>query len=96
MLSGADLIRTSGQNLERAQRLQAVDSVNPVETPGKPNSSLDEDTQSALLRFARFVNKEKKKPKPSRPAVGLLKPYLDQVQKLNQEQSSGSMIDVYG
>jgi hypothetical protein len=97
MMSGADLIRTTGQNTDRAKRLKVVDAVKPVENPGQINASLDENTQNALLRFARFVNKEKKKPVPAvkKPSKGLLQPYLDQVQKLNQEQSSGSMIDVY-
>jgi hypothetical protein len=94
MLSGTDWVRTTVQNTERAQRLHAVDAVDPAVNPGK--SSLDEDTQSALVRFARFVNKERKSPPKNKPRKkGIPEGYLAQVEGLCQTARSGSVIDVY-
>ncbi|MGZ3722620.1 MAG: hypothetical protein ACXVA9_06805 [Bdellovibrionales bacterium] len=72
-------------------------SIRPVENPAKSESSLDEQTQGALLRFARFVNKEgQKKPKSHKKAApGLPKSYQTQVANLNQDERSGGMINIY-
>lgn len=101
MLSGADLIKTSGQIQERAHRLKAVpdSDVKKVESPGQTKASLDQDTQNALMRFARFIKDgEKKKPKepPKKVAAkGLPQPYLDQIQSLDVAQRSGGMINIF-
>jgi hypothetical protein len=90
--SGADLVRTSSHNVERAQRLNAnVEAIRPVEN----QSSLNEDTQNALLRFARFVNREKKPKSNKKPNGKLPKGYLTQVQNVNQDERSGGMINIY-
>jgi hypothetical protein len=67
LYSGADLIRSSGQQQERLDRLNTADApLRPVAPPEKPNSATDGETQGALLRFARFIHKEgEKKKKPS-------------------------------
>jgi hypothetical protein len=101
LFSGADLIRTSGHNADRAQRLKAVPdpAVKAVESPGESQSSLDEQTQNALLRFARFVNKEgQKKPTPKsnkKPTGSIPKAYISQAQNLNQDERSGGMLNIY-
>lgn len=60
--SGTDLIRTSGQSQERMERLRpselSVSSVAAVQAKGNATSLLDNETHNALLRFARFLNKE--------------------------------------
>lgn len=71
-----DLIRAASHQHERLEqvrgpKLEAVGSV--ASTPPAQNG-LDGDTQNALLRFARFIHKEKKekereKEKPSSPAA---------------------------
>jgi hypothetical protein len=99
-MTGADLLGTTVQNAERAQRLNAREpGVKPVESLGDKQSSLDEDTQGALLRFARFINKEgQKKHSPKPPKVvptGLPQAYITQVQNLNQDERSGAMINIY-
>ena len=100
-MTGADLIRTTVQNAERAQRLNAASEpgVKPVESPEENPSSLDDETQGALLRFARFINKEGQK-KPSaksnkKAPSGLPPSYVTQVQNLNQDERSGAMINIY-
>jgi hypothetical protein len=101
MLSGADLIRTSGQNADRAQRLKVVPDpvVKAVESPAESKANLDEQTQSALLRFARFVNKEgQKKPPPKsnkRPAGKIPKAYVSQALNSNPDERSGGMLNIY-
>ena len=94
MLSGTDLIRTTVQNAERAQRLHAVDAVEPTGEAPKP--TLDEETQNALVRFARFVNKERKPPGKQKPRQkGIPAAYQAQVEAFDQTGRAGSMIDVY-
>lgn len=70
LYSGADLIRNSGQQLERLERLNtaAGDEVQRVEAPVRADDPPEGETQGALLRFARFIHKEsekKKRPAPS-------------------------------
>lgn len=98
--SGADLIRTSGQQQDRSDRLQIVKEVKPAEKPSAPKSSLDDETQSALLRFARFINKEneqkKHSPKKSQTKTGSEKhPYQQSMAVLNRHMDSGLTIDIY-
>ncbi|NJL25821.1 MAG: hypothetical protein HC902_12030 [Calothrix sp. SM1_5_4] len=85
LYSGADLIKTSGTQNDRLERLKVVtDPVAPAPATEKSASSgLDEQTQGALLRFARFVRgkagEERKAksqplpcPKPKRSLSGTL------------------------
>ena len=97
--TGADLIRTSGHNVDRAHRMKLVDApVMPVDSPNQNQSSLDDQTHGALLRFAHFINKEgqeKKRPKPKPASPRLPDSYQTQVANLNQEERSGAMINIY-
>lgn len=101
MLSGSDLVRTSGHLTELAQKLKVVDSpaVKAVESPPEGKQGLDEDTQNALVRFARFINKEgqkKHQPKPIKSAPKALpKAYLTQVEALDQDERSGGILNIY-
>lgn len=88
--SGADLIRTSGHQQLRAEQLAGP---NKVSEPAKSNLS-DEESQGALLRFARFLNKERKPKDKPKPVKGK-GPYQEAFAKLQHEQDSGLMIDVY-
>jgi hypothetical protein len=101
--SGADLIRTSGQQHERAERL--TKGVEAVADSGTAGTALDQDTQGALLRFARFVHKEsleKKKDKPKlKHDIGrILKavaanPYVAFLDKAEGRHDVGQMLDLY-
>ena len=55
MLSGVDLIRTASHQQERLDRVKPMEGVAAVSSSGASGSSLDGDTQGALLRFARFI-----------------------------------------
>jgi hypothetical protein len=69
MLSGVDLIRTASHQQERLDRIKPMGGVAAVDSSNASGSSLDGDTQGALLRLARFISIEqnKEKPKPKRP-----------------------------
>lgn len=101
LATGAELIKTSGQLQDRVDRLKVVDKeVKPVENPGQAKSSLDQETQGALLRFARFVNKEqegKKNPpkKQAQPKAPDQHPYKKSMAVLNRAMDSGLTIDIY-
>lgn len=101
LYSGADLIRTSGQQAERVERIKAAESVRAMENPGQSQSSLDGETQGALLRFARFVNDEKNQskkqpPKPSKPAPpGLPAAYASQIGMGATVDGRGATLDIY-
>lgn len=95
--SGADLIRTSGQQQERLERLQVAKEVKPTEQTPETKSSLDEETQGALLRFARFINKESKgkKPKPQPAPRKQAHPYTKAMEPLQKALDTGLTIDIY-
>lgn len=100
--SGADLIRTSGQQQDRLERLRLVDSsgVEPVGTPENPASGLDDNTQSALMRFARFIHKDKKEhpqrsQQPRKPASSMAHPYLKQAERWERLQDEGRLLNLY-
>lgn len=63
MFSGVQLIRTASHQHQRLARVKPVEGVAPVTPGGGAGSSLDGNTQDALARFARFIHKEKAKPK---------------------------------
>jgi hypothetical protein len=88
--SGADLIRTSDLQSQRAERLALVKT--PAVEPA--SSNLDENTQDALKRFARFITEQKpKKPKPyTKPSSH---PYNRQKARAAMELDRGQMLDIY-
>ena len=79
--SGVDLIRTSQQLAARSEKVTG-----PRE-PTAPGQAGQDDAKGALLRFARFVNKEKRK-KPRHPSKH---PYL----QFGQDQDRGQLLDLY-
>lgn len=92
--SGVDLIR----NADR-QQLQADKWAPPPEvTPTRASSNAtggegDPDQQGALLRFARFLNKERqKKPTGEKPAKH---PYIALYQRHLRPEERGQMLDIY-
>jgi hypothetical protein len=104
LATGADLIRTSTQIQERGERLKLAEAVAPVAAPAQSHTQLDQDTQSALLRFAHFVRDEEKK--KSRPAATVkLKasasqaadrnPYRDQMERERHHDELGQMLNIY-
>jgi hypothetical protein len=100
MYSGVELIRASGRQAERLDRLRPVEPVAPVDDSTPSHSSLDSETQGALLRFARFVHGEKgqkDKPTPNkRSAKGVPQAYLNQIGFTPDESTkTGSLIDIY-
>ncbi len=99
LYSGADLIRTSGQQQDRFERLQVAKEVKPTEKAPETKSSLDEETQGALLRFARFINKDGKGKKPkSQPKIftgSHSHPYAKSMATLRQAQDTGLTLDIY-
>lgn len=104
--SGADLIRTSGQQVERFGKLGPLSPVNPVSETEKPSgeqSALDQNTQSALLRLARFVH-DKNKKEGKRPPIFLVKngrksslpqAYLNQIELTDPNaRRTGESLDI--
>ncbi len=94
IFSGADLIRNSGRQAERAERLKEA---SPVQAPTKKEAT-DQDTNGALLRFARFIHgeKEKKKrqaPKPAPKRHGT-HPYLALQAREEAEAAKGNTLDI--
>lgn len=103
LMTGADLIKSAGQLQERAAKLEiaASQEVKPANQAGK--SALDEETQGALLRFARFIHKDGKQKQPSqkktsaRPGMdGNQKhPYIKAQQTEDRWFEVGQNIDIY-
>lgn len=91
--SGADLIRTSGQQQDKVTRLKVVPDVKPAEQPAKAKSSLDGETQSALERFARFLNK--KKPSQNKTSAPKSHPYASTLKALELHYDRGQRLDIY-
>ena len=89
--TGADLIRTSGQQAERAERLSVVKTPAPVDPA---SSNMGEDTQDALKRFARFINDQRPK-KPKTFPKPLANPYNRQKARSAMELDRGQMLDLY-
>lgn len=98
---GADLIRTSGQLRERLEALAGPEAVRAVaNTEKSPDPTLDEQTNGALLRFARFVREEKKKKTPTRRSPPLTSPARNPYQVADDRESSllfsrGQSLDIY-
>lgn len=88
--SGADLIKTSDLQSQRAERLELV------KTPAieRPSSNLDENTQDALKRFARFLGEQKPK-KPRLYTKPSSHPYNRLKARAALELDRGQMLDIY-
>lgn len=100
LYSGAELTRTSSRLNERVSRLKNVETVVPVTGPSEGQSTLNQDTQSALQRFARFVHREKEKSvSPSKPVKrsqgGLPQSYTVQIEVTSQVQGRGALLDIF-
>lgn len=92
LYSGADLIRTGKQHVEKQERLKVVPSVKPAETAKPSSSSLDEETRGALLRLARFMGKEKKREKSSRKPPQR-HPYRQHIERFENPEPRGQTFD---
>lgn len=100
LYSGASLIRANGQQQERFDNLRVTEPVRPVEAAKqKEESGLNEDTRGALLRLARFLNKEKqetpKKAVPPKPASNPVQKYEQAWAVLDKFETNGQILDVY-
>lgn len=97
--SGADLIRRSGQHADRKEQLRVVENVRPVANADSATSHQQkEDTQNALLRFARFIKDEtQQRKKPPKKAVGgrIPEAYRHQIQQADAGPRSGYELDIY-
>lgn len=100
LATGVDLVRTSASQAERLEAFKPLEGVAAVAKSQAGSSSLDSGTQDALMRFARFINKEKKK----RPILEVVKapprkhtiqPYLDQLEMAANQLMVGSTYDTY-
>lgn len=93
--SGADLIRTSGQQQERVVKLN-VPAVSEVKPTGESKSRLDEETQGALLRFARFIHKDGQKNSSQKKTKGSKNhPYIKAQQADDRWFEVGQNLDIY-
>ena len=92
--SGADLIRNSSQLAERFERSATVESVRPI--GDSPAGLLDEDTQDALARFARFLNQDKAPPrKKASSRSKTINPYALAEERENEREGLGHTVDIY-
>jgi hypothetical protein len=97
LFSGAELIKTSGNQVERMERMgkRSVEAVKPVENPGQSQSSLDSDSgKNALLRFAKFIKDANSSP-PKRLKKGLPAAYVHQAELTQEHPGSGAMLNIY-
>lgn len=98
LYSGAHLIKTGGQQLELFNKLKlGPQPIQPVNHASPSGSSLDEETQGALLRFARFINQEneKKQKETNRPAQNKSHPYKKAFAAEFKFTNTGLIIDIY-
>jgi hypothetical protein len=101
LYTGADLIRSSGHARERSESLKLVPKVSSPESAESPSTNLDEETQGALLRFARFIQKEGEKkrepPRPTRPRSSNVSKqvYAPYVERLNQPEPRGQILNIF-
>lgn len=100
LYSGADLIRTSGQQQERQERLKVLPQVKPAAPVKETSTALEENTQGALLRFARFVQNEKgskQKPKErpkGRKLAGSVNPYNRHIDRQAEPEPRGQTLNI--
>jgi hypothetical protein len=98
LATGVDLVRTSASQAERLERFDPIEGPAPIAK--SQSSTLDTGTQDALMRFARFIHKEKKK-RPilevvkAPPRKASIQPYLDQLTMDENQHMVGSNIDIF-
>lgn len=90
-MSGADLIKTSTHIHDRVERLRLAEPVAAVESPGQSGSALDDDTQNALMRFARFIKNEGQAQQPKPKKKGLSAAYTRHL----EQDEKGAILNVY-
>lgn len=100
LYTGADLIRSSGHARERTESLKLVPKVSPPEPAASPSTTLDDETQGALLRFARFVQKEGEKrreaPRRAWPSSNVSKQaYVPHIERLNNPDPRGQILNIF-
>ena len=86
IFTGADLIKISDRQVERATKRGVVEP---------PSAAvLENETQSALRRFARFVQDERsaRKPRSKDAKKGVSKAYAKQIEALNE---TPHIFDIY-
>lgn len=99
LYSGASLVRANSQQQERFDNLRATEPVRPVDSAKQKEAGLDEDTRGALLRFARFIHKEKqespKKPPQAKPVSTGAHPYERTWAAVEKAETNGQILDIY-
>lgn len=90
--TGADLIRTSGQQAARTEKLSVVKSPAPVDPA---SSEMNDDTKDALQRFARFLNEKHPRGRPKLLPSAQGNPYNRHKARSAMELDRGQMLDVY-
>lgn len=88
--SGVDLIRKSEEHVAKTEKFSGLKPVSPADTT--TTFGKDPDPSEALLRFARFLNKENKK-KRSVPVSQ--HPYMAQARHQQNLADIGQMLDIY-
>jgi hypothetical protein len=77
------------------EKLAAIAPVRPVGDAEKAKTSLDQDTQGALLRFAKFVKDEKGKRERKPTPKGIHPAYIKQIQALDPNiEHPGQSLDI--
>jgi hypothetical protein len=100
LATGAELIKTSASQAERLDKFKPVEGPAPIAKSQPGTSHLDSGTQDALMRFARFIHKEKKKKpflevvKPARRKPSI-QPYLKMLSMDEDQTKLGSNLDIY-
>lgn len=88
--SGVDLLRRADVNPVRAEKPTGPQSVNPAGFP--QTGDQNPDPKGTLLRFARFVNQERRKKPVTKPSKHA---YARAFQKLQDSDDVGRLIDIY-
>ena len=102
--SAVDLVRRSGDVYQRGEKPSAAPRSEPTAQAG----DRDPDQGGALLRFAKFVNKEKKqqKDKEKKKTLALVKstkpvsksgahPYASSFEAVANEEARGQVLNIY-
>lgn len=94
--SGTDLLKTSGAQQTKLERLRVAAAVAPVTPAGNPDSNPEQDSHGALLRFARFIHKEGERSKLKRPRPAALagQPYLLSEERRQALFDRGRVLDI--
>jgi hypothetical protein len=107
LYTGASLIRNNGELQERIEKVRSSSAVRPVTgSEDKPSENLDEETRGALLRFARFIHKERKdgeaeEQKPAHPepqsedSTKTNHPYVRAFAAVQKSSDRGQILNIY-